>query len=373
MAKLKFTDASSGKAIPTDLVTTGQASEAIGIVARSTVIHWCNIGKLKCYRDNGRGWRRVSLRDVKRAAGLIDEEKSKEKTSRGEATCFGYARVSTNAQSKGHAKGSRDSDLGRQISDLEAASRKETGQTAIIYADTGSGLNFSRKNLTRLIADVMSGRWDFCKCFVTYQDRWCRWGMSLVAQILEFHNIQIVYIKSHEIEHEEQESFELVSDFLAVSAVFTAKLNGSKAKERTQRTICPQGIQLITRLHAKGMSHRDIHKEVIRRHHYEQGGDISRSGVQKVIRNLQKLKLVEVPDTTSPQRFFDECLVITQKKTDKIKFGDIEKAYIQFCKDQDCISVARVNLGYFIASTKCPRFAFRNVVHYGRLKWKKEK
>lgn len=91
-----------------------------------------------------------------------------------------------------------------------------------IIEDIGSGINFNRKGLRKIVKLAIEGK--IKELVVAYRDRLTRFGFDLIKDLI------ITYSKGKiivETEHEEREpKEELVDDVLQILNVYTAKLNG---------------------------------------------------------------------------------------------------------------------------------------------------
>lgn len=126
----------------------------------------------------------------------------------------GYARVSSHDQKK---------DLNRQIQVLELFSAQNGWQIEII-SDLGSGLNYSKKGLKRLITLITNNQVE--RLILTHKDRLLRFGSELVFSLCEIFGTEVVIIN-----RTEDSSFEedLANDVLEIITVFSARLYGSRS------------------------------------------------------------------------------------------------------------------------------------------------
>ena len=153
------------------LLSIGKASEVLG-VSITTLRRWELEGKLIPERTTS-GHRRYDLGKLKpeliHAAG--DERRT-----------IAYARVSSYDQK---------ADLERQKQVLELYCAKHGWQFEII-ADLGSGMNYSKKGLKRLLNDVIAG----CvgRLVITHKDRLLRFGAELVFAICEAKQVEVVIL-----------------------------------------------------------------------------------------------------------------------------------------------------------------------------------
>ena len=89
-----------------------------------------------------------------------------------------------------------------------------------IIKDIGSGINFNRKGLRKIIKLGIEGKIN--KLVVAYKDRLTRFWFDLIEDLLkEYSNCDIVKNDKEDKEAEE----ELVNDVLLILNVYTAKMN----------------------------------------------------------------------------------------------------------------------------------------------------
>ena len=125
-----------------------------------------------------------------------------------------YARVSSSDQKK---------DLERQHAVLEAFCNKNGWQTEIIR-DLGSGMNYNKQGLGRLLELMVHGQ--MSRLVITHKDRLLRFGAEIVFRICELKGIEVVIInKSKQPSFEE----ELTRDVMEIMTVFCAKLYGRRS------------------------------------------------------------------------------------------------------------------------------------------------
>jgi predicted site-specific integrase-resolvase len=126
----------------------------------------------------------------------------------------GYARVSSHDQKE---------DLNRQIQVLELFSAQNGWQIEII-SDLGSGLNYSKKGLKRLITLITNNQVE--RLILTHKDRLLRFGSELVFSLCEIFGTEVVIINRTEDSTFEED---LANDVLEIITVFSARLYGSRS------------------------------------------------------------------------------------------------------------------------------------------------
>ncbi|MGK7872888.1 MAG: IS607 family transposase [Xenococcaceae cyanobacterium] len=127
-----------------------------------------------------------------------------------------YARVSSQDQK---------ADLDRQHSMLEAYCAAK-GWRAEVIRDLGSGMNYRKKGLHRLLEMIL--RKQIRRLVLTHKDRLLRFGAELVFTLCEIQGIEIVIIHKGD-----QPSFEeeLAQDVREIITVFSARLYGARSQK----------------------------------------------------------------------------------------------------------------------------------------------
>ncbi len=186
-------------------VSIGKAAKELG-VHQETLRRWEDGGKITATRTP-RGHRRYDLATLR---GIIP------KIAVCDRTTLCYARVSSHDQ-----KG----DLIRQIAVLESFCAAH-GWTYEVVQDLGSGLNYHKKGLKKLIKAICSG--SVYRLVITHKDRLMRFGAELIFSLCESFGTEVVMINA-----KEEASFEddLVQDVLEIINVFSARLYGARSRK----------------------------------------------------------------------------------------------------------------------------------------------
>jgi putative resolvase len=188
------------------LITISKAAKLLG-VSISTLRRWEKEGKISSENRHTGGHRRY------------DPTKLRPETFGLSSDCrktIAYARVSSRDQKK---------DLERQKELLEFYCASQ-GWTYEIMSDLGSGMNYYKKGLTRLLNDILAGKIN--RLVVTHKDRLLRFGAELVLSICEAKEVEVVILnKGEEGKFEE----ELAKDVLEIITVFSARLYGSRSRK----------------------------------------------------------------------------------------------------------------------------------------------
>jgi len=188
------------------MISIGDAAKKLGVSVK-TVRRWADAGKLRFERSPS-GHRRFYLPDITRITPR-DFNQLEDRIT------INYARVSSNDQKE---------DLTRQRQVLEAFSSANGWQFETI-SDLGSGLNYNKKGLQKLLKRIMQG--DVGRLVLTHKDRLLRFGSEIVFTMCEEFETEVVIInKSIEETTCEQE---LVTDMIELITVFSARLYGSQS------------------------------------------------------------------------------------------------------------------------------------------------
>ena len=172
----------------------------------ATLRKWEASGELVPDRKSAGGTRYY---DVGKIMGLGNED----------MPTIGYARVSSHDQ---------NNDLVRQQELLEAFCAAKGWRNEVI-ADLGSGLNYKKKGLNRLLELILRKR--MRRLVLTHKDRLLRFGSELIFALCEIQNIEIVIINEGEPPSFEEE---LAADVIEIITVFRARLNGSRSHKNKQ-------------------------------------------------------------------------------------------------------------------------------------------
>jgi len=98
-----------------------------------------------------------------------------------------------------------------------------------IIEDIGSGINFNRKGLRKIISLAIGGRIN--NLVVAYKDRLTRFGFELIEDLIKEYSQGKIIIENNKEDKEPKE--ELVDDVLQILNVYTAKMNGMRKYKKT--------------------------------------------------------------------------------------------------------------------------------------------
>lgn len=187
-------------------VSIGEAAKALG-VSITTLRRWEASGKLVPEHTAG-GHRRYDLAKLKPELFRAEDESNRRTVA--------YARVSSHDQK---------ADLERQKQVLELYCAQQ-GWNFEIVSDLGSGMNYHKKGLKRLLDAVIDDQ--VGRLVITHKDRLLRFGAELVFSICEAKNVEVVILNQGEDTPFEED---LAKDVLEIITVFSARLYGSHSRK----------------------------------------------------------------------------------------------------------------------------------------------
>ncbi|CEJ46717.1 Transposase IS607 family [Umezakia ovalisporum] len=189
-------------------ISIGDAAKELGVSVK-TVRRWADAGKLR-YERSPSGHRRFYLAEIKPIT-------PRDFNNLEDRVTINYARVPNSDQKD---------DLARQVQLLEAFSSANGWQFETIF-DLGSGLNYQKKGLQKLLKRIMEG--DVGRLVLTHKDRLLRLGSEIVFAMCEEFETEVVIINksTDEITFEQ----ELVTDMMELITVFSARLYGSRSRK----------------------------------------------------------------------------------------------------------------------------------------------
>lgn len=179
-------------------VGTKQTKNILG-VSTSTLRKWDSENKIETKRTIGN-------HRVYNVASYIDKETRKDEDDTRQSII--YIRVSSAKQKD---------DLERQRLFMES---KFSGYRTI--KDIGSGLNFKRKGLLKLLEQCKKG--EIKRVVVSSKDRLCRFGFDLFEWFFKQENVELLVLDKTDKSPEQ----EFTEDILSVLQVFSCRWNGKR-------------------------------------------------------------------------------------------------------------------------------------------------
>lgn len=186
-------------------ISIGKAAKHLG-VSQDTLRRWERAGKIVVERTP-RGHRRYDL------SAITGSFPRKVLSSR---HTLAYARVSSHDQKE---------DLDRQAQVLENFC-SANGWGYELIQDLGSGLNFQKRGLKKLMQLICSAK--IGRLVLTHKDRLLRFGSELIFSLCEEFDVEVVIMNKSEGSRFEDD---LVQDVLEIITVFSARLYGARSRK----------------------------------------------------------------------------------------------------------------------------------------------
>ena len=186
------------------LITISEAAERLGI-SPTTLRRWEASGKLIPERTQG-NQRRYRLSQIEPATHLRKQDRK----------TLAYARVSSHDQKD-------DLEWQKRVLELYCAQQDWTFE---LISDLGSGVNYYKKGLKRLLNEILAG--NVGRLVITHKDRLLRLGAELVFSICKAKQVEVVIVNKGEDTTFEED---LATDVLEIITVFSARLYGSRSRK----------------------------------------------------------------------------------------------------------------------------------------------
>ena len=222
-----------------------------------------------------------------------------------------------------------------------------------IYKSIGSGLNFARKPLIKLIGDILDGKFRGGYLVAENFNRVCRYGIQLIEKICEVGQCQLIYSMP-----DAGDSESLADEIVAILNVFTAKANGKKAKLIKQRKLSDSQIRLILKLHLNKYSLGYTHEILKKRgmHLDLNGKSVGRSVIHRVVREnakllqnkefIESLNSEQVPTRSTPPngessnsfiQFLKASVRVSRSKSTKLLGSILFDSYERWCNERGLV------------------------------------
>lgn len=189
------------------MLSIGKFAKSLG-VSIQTLRNWDKEGKLKPTYVTENGYRYYSEDLLNKFRNIKNVNKIKKKN-------ILYARVSTKSQKD---------DLDRQVDNLKQYAYSK-GYSFEIITDIGSGINYKKEGLLKMINLVECGEVD--RIIVLYKDRLIRFGYDLIEYICKLNDTKIEIVDNSTISKEQ----ELTEDLVQIITVFANRLYGARSKK----------------------------------------------------------------------------------------------------------------------------------------------
>ena len=189
------------------MLSIGKFAKSLG-VSIQTLRNWDKEGKLKPTYVTENGYRYYSEDLLNKFRNIKNVNKIKKKN-------ILYARVST--------KNQKD-DLDRQVDNLKQYAYSK-GYSFEIITDIGSGINYKKEGLLKMINLVECGEVD--RIIVLYKDRLIRFGYDLIEYICKLNDTKIEIVDNSTVSKEQ----ELTEDLIQIITIFANRLYGARSKK----------------------------------------------------------------------------------------------------------------------------------------------
>lgn len=189
-----------------EFVDMKTAMKTLGL-CKKTLQNYEKEGKIETIRTPG-NWRKFNVKKYLKDNN-IDVQLSNVKKEK-----IIYCRVSSYDRSE---------DLVRQIEYLKNKYPKYK-----VISDIGSGINFKRKGLNKIIDLGIEGKLE--EVVVTYKDRLCRIGYELIENILKKYSNTKIIIENEE--ENESKNNEITRDLIEIITVYSSKLHGRRSNKK---------------------------------------------------------------------------------------------------------------------------------------------
>lgn len=184
-------------------------------IGRQTLIDWVDNGTIRCLRLGAGGKRLYNLSDLECKLGVKQTELHSGVDNR---LTILYARVSSNKQKEA---------LVPQRDELIRAYPKHDK----VFTDIGSGVNFRRKGLSKILELVCKGM--VKEIVVLFKDRLARIGYDIIEQICSMFNTKLV-VHCGNTKDDDGEHDDLVSIITCFVASHHGKRGASNKKRRRE-------------------------------------------------------------------------------------------------------------------------------------------
>lgn len=286
------------------------------------------------------------------------------------------ARVSSRGQNQKQGNSDKSS-LEHQIDRIETYATERFGSEAVDnaskYYRVASGLNHECPVLTRLISDILAGK--FKGGYVVVQDelRIMRFGVKIFEQICKHGECEIIYVM---LPDTEDAKADLTNSLLGIITHFTAKASGLKSKEILEIQVTEETLTTLHRLRSKGYSLRQI-ATYCKEHNLKgtKGQTLSSGKIWKLITStkevMDELSLPVDNEKTSFEEFVEDRVRQTYNKKDYILRKEIVEKYSEWCKKNDKLKFSPAKISRIIKQLGwVKKQNSDSVIIYRGIRWK---
>ena len=194
------------------MVSIGHVCKALGI-SLSTAYRWIKSGKLQSRFRTPGNHRRFDLSQVYLQFNHSQHDHHK--------LTILYARVSSHDQKH---------DLITQEKKLMHYANQYQHQNVTLISDLGSGLNYKKSGLNRLIQLILEQK--VKTLILNHKDRLLRFGAEIIFKLCDFYHVNIIILEDKLLSFEET----LTHDVIELMTVFCAKLYGKRSHKNKKLT-----------------------------------------------------------------------------------------------------------------------------------------
>jgi hypothetical protein len=197
-----------------------------------------------------------------------------------------------------------------------------------VYAETGSGLSFQRKQLNRLIDGMLNGQIRDSILVCTHPERLARIAREVLLRLCEWANVKVIYAERDENLDSESSPGELIAEFC--SSVIS-KIYAARASERYKKRLSPHVVQRIVELRQSGVPYSKI--QTILNSEKLRCDDGAAVGIAIIQRYLKESVELEIKKESSIEKYFAEN-IIQGASSLRLKKEDLYADYETYCKDR---------------------------------------
>jgi putative resolvase len=307
------------------LIPVGEAAKQLS-VSDQTIRNYCSDGELEFLVTAG-GHRRISMASIRRWQGHDETPQEDRLTAI-------YSRCSTSTQTK---EGNLERQKQRLLEYCDA--ELDGRENVLVIAETGSGLNESRKGYQRLIELVLAGKLE--RIVVEHRDRIARFGTTTFALLCERMNVELIVTESKVDVSDEEE---MASDLMSLVTVYSSRIHGRRGGEESRMVLTDEVKERIIQLYRQGLPQTKI-TVIIRDENFrcpKTGRLYAIHAVRQTIHQQEKI-LKALPASSSPIEDFisEKCI---RAEGERVFTRPFSREYSIWCKANGLTVVTSLNL-----------------------------
>ena len=192
-------------------ISVGKASNITGLDPQ-TIRKFFDSKKIAGYKTPS-NQRKIDRNSIQELCNNLLNDKKKQENKKDN---FIYTRVSTKKQVD---------DLSRQIEYV----RRSEYVDYILIQDIGSGINFKRKGLSKILDSCIQRT--IGEVVVAHRDRLCRFGFELIEQLVSKAGGKITVLENNKISTPQEE---LADDLLSIIHIFSCRQMGRRSYSKKE-------------------------------------------------------------------------------------------------------------------------------------------